>query len=678
MPSQDEPERPHISEHGAWPSTSANSFRQQYLAPTDGLITHDHASPELGGTRTTPFPATLAPTNDLLPVSTIDNLPSLTNGSNPVSSNEPTAVPSPADSQHGAIPVAAIDASRTPSVAEMEVEEQEERDTIGGFEPIKTTTSHTPGRPGMQSHPSRLTEDDLFRVLSRRRTNTSGRQGSIMTEAEASERGEEQAEIERLMSRMFGKDRKANSEEEKTRHVGLVFKNLTVKGMGLGAALQPTLSGPFLGLPRLVKALITGGPKAASGKPPVRTILNNFTGCVRPGEMLLVLGRPGSGCSTFLKVLANQRFGYESIDGEVTYGGTDSKTMGKHYRGEVLYNPEDDLHYATLKVKDTLKFALSTRTPGKASRNEGESRADYIKEFLRVVAKLFWIEHTMNTKVGDEYVRGVSGGEKKRVSIAEAMITKASTQCWDNSTRGLDASTALEYVESLRSLTNMAHISTSVALYQAGESLYDLFDKVVLIDEGKCLYYGPSDDAAAYFEGLGFLRPQRWTTADFLTSVSDPHERQIREGYEHRIPRSAEQFEAAFKNSQLHETNIHDVETFEAEAEHQRQERLAAMTKATKEKNYTLPFHKQVWACTHRQVLVTLGDKQSLGGKWGGIMFQALIVGSLFFNMPKTSAGVFERGGVMFFMLLFNALLALAELTSAFSSRPILLKHKTL
>ena len=73
-----------------------------------------------------------------------------------------------------------------------------------------------------------------------------------------------------------------------------------------------------------------------------------------------------------------------------------------------------------------------------------------------------------------------------------------------------------------------------------------------------------------------------------------------------------------------------------------------------------------------------IGDKQSLGGKWGGILFQALVVGSLFFDMPKTSSGVFERGGVMFFMLLFNALLALAELTSAFSSRPILLKHKSL
>jgi ABC-type multidrug transport system ATPase subunit len=216
-------------------------------------------------------------------------------------------------------------------------------------------------------------------------------------------------------------------------------------------------------------------------------------------------------------MLGNQRFGYEEISGDVTYGGTDAKEMAKKYRSEVLYNPEDDLHYATLKVKETLKFALKTRTPGKASRKEGESRSDYVNEFLRVVSKLFWIEHTMDTKVGNELVRGVSGGEKKRVSIAEAMITKASVQSWDNSTRGLDASTALEYVQSLRSLTNMARISTLVALYQAGESLFDLFDKVVLIHEGRCCYFGPSDEAVKYFKSLGFVQPERWTSADFIT-----------------------------------------------------------------------------------------------------------------------------------------------------------------
>ncbi len=163
-----------------------------------------------------------------------------------------------------------------------------------------------------------------------------------------------------------------------------------------------------------------------------------------------------------------------------------------------------------------------------------------------------------------------------------------------------------------------------------------------------------------------------------LTSVSDEHERQVKQGYENRIPRSAEQFADAYQKSDIYHHNLRDIEEFERLTEEQRLERLAASTKATKTKNYTLPFYKQVLACTHRQFLIMAGDRQSLAGKWGGILFQALIVGSLFYNLPPTTAGVFARGGVMFFMLLFNALLALAELTSAFSSRPILLKHKSL
>lgn len=283
---------------------------------------------------------------------------------------------------------------------------------------------------------------------------------------------------------------------------------------------------------------------------------------------------------------------------------------------------KDDLHYATLTVKDTLSFAIKTRTPGKDSRNEGESRKDYVKEFLRVVTKLFWIEHTLGTKVGNEFVRGVSGGEKKRVSIAEAMVTKASTQAWDNSTRGLDASTALEYVQSIRTLTNMAHVSTAVALYQAGETLFDLFDKVLLIDEGKCLFYGRAEDAKQYFLDLGFDCPERWTTADFLTSVSDTHERTVRPGWEDRIPRSAEQFAEAFTKSTAYKSNLDDVRDFESQLEAQTKEREDHMSKATKKKNYTIPFHKQVLACAWRQVLVVWGDKPSLFGKWGGLVFQ--------------------------------------------------------
>ncbi|OQE46403.1 hypothetical protein PENCOP_c001G07055 [Penicillium coprophilum] len=531
------------------------------------------------------------------------------------------------------------------------------------FAPIRTTPSDSQA----DSTGSKLDEDSVARTISRRRSYASGHDL----------KGEDWAQIEKLVSRMFGAERKANSEEEKTRHVGVVWKHLTVKGVGLGAAIQPTNGDFFLGLPRLIKQLFTRGKKGAgTGKPPVRTILDDFTGCVRPGEMLLVLGRPGSGCSTFLKVLGNQRAGYESIEGDVRYDGTDSETMKKHFRSEVLYNPEDDLHYATLSVRDTLLFALKTRTPKKASRIPGETRKEYQQTFLTAIAKLFWIEHALETKVGNELIRGVSGGEKKRTSIAEAMVTKASTQCWDNSTRGLDASTALEYVQSLRSLTNTANVSTVVALYQASENLFDLFDKVILIDDGKCCFFGSSQDAKAYFERLGFECPPRWTTPDFLTSVGDPHARRVKDGWDHRIPRNAAEFQVAYRKSDIYKRNIADIESLERDVEAERQDREAARSSA-KRKNFTVSFYKQVMILTHRQLLVMVGDRKSLIGKWSIITFQALIVGSLFYNLPDTSNGVFTRGGVMFFILLFNALLAMAELTAAFESRPILLKHKS-
>ncbi|KAK7450717.1 hypothetical protein CaCOL14_007078 [Colletotrichum acutatum] len=536
------------------------------------------------------------------------------------------------------------------------------------FAPLKTHISSTK-RPEARRQGSNLTEDDLFRVLSRRRTNA--------THQSDAEQEEEQQEVERLMSRIFGRARQEQSEEEKTRHSGVVFRDLTVKGVGLGASLQPTIGDIFLGFPRKIKMLFARGPKAAFAKPPVRELISHFDGCVRPGELLLVLGRPGSGCSTFLKAFCNQRAGFQAVEGEVTYGGAPAEEMSKRFRGEIIYNPEDDLHYPTLTVKRTLNFALETRTPGKESRLDGESRKDYIEEFMRVATKLFWIEHTLGTKVGNEYVRGVSGGERKRVSIAEAMITRASVQGWDNSSKGLDASTAVEYVRSIRAMTNMAETSTAVSLYQAGESLYDLVDKVLLIDKGKCLYFGPSESAKQYFIDLGFKCPDRWTTADFLTSVTDEHERHIRDGYESRIPRTPEEFDWAYKNSDAYRRNIQDVEEFESQLHQQIEHRRQNETKKTETKNYEIPFHKQVIYCTKRQFMVMAGDRASLFGKWGGLVFQGLIVGSLFYNLPNTAAGAFPRGGTLFFLLLFNALLALAEQTSAFESKPILLKHKS-
>jgi hypothetical protein len=196
-------------------------------------------------------------------------------------------------------------------------------------------------------------------------------------------------------------------------------------------------------------------------------------------------------------------------------------------------------------------------------------------------------------------------------------------------------------------MSNMANISNLVALYQAGESLYNLFDKVLLIDQGRCAYFGPTENAKAYFEGLGFICPPRWTTADFLTSVTDKHERQIKEGWEDRAPRNAEDLSRAYRASEIAAATQRDIADFESTLVEQKKERMLQATEKARTQNYAIPFHKQVIACSKRQFKVMLGDPLSLGGKWGGIIFQSLIVGSLFYNLPQNSNGVFPRGGIL-------------------------------
>lgn len=210
---------------------------------------------------------------------------------------------------------------------------------------------------------------------------------------------------------------------------------------------------------------------------------NRASGVLKPGEMCLVLGCPGAGCSTFLKAIANQREEYANVSGQVLYAGMDAAEMAKFYKGEVVYNEEgmlcsldpiyhrshscyrlDDRHIATLTVEQTLKFALSTKTPGPEGRLPGVSRKEFDNELLDMLLRMLNISHTKDTLVGDEFVRGVSGGERKRVSIAEMMTTRAPVQCWDNSTRGLDASTALDFIRSLRIMTDLLGQTTFVTL----------------------------------------------------------------------------------------------------------------------------------------------------------------------------------------------------------------------
>jgi ABC-type multidrug transport system ATPase subunit len=126
--------------------------------------------------------------------------------------------------------------------------------------------------------------------------------------------------------------------------------------------------------------------------------------------------------------------------------------MTRHFKGELLYNQEVDEHLLYQTVGQTLEFAAAVRTP--RARLPHITRKDRIKHVVEVMLSVFGLSHTRNTIVGNDYVRGVSGGERKRVSIAETALSEAAISAWDNSTRGLDAESALHFVCQLRTLSD--------------------------------------------------------------------------------------------------------------------------------------------------------------------------------------------------------------------------------
>lgn len=473
----------------------------------------------------------------------------------------------------------------------------------------------------------------------------------------------------------YEKRTEAGSEKK----VGVVYRNLTVKGTMSAASFVRTVPDAIIGTfgPDIYQNVTKFFPSLRFRNPPTRTLIHDFTGCVRDGEMMLVLGRPGAGCSTFLKAITNNRESFAAVEGDVTYGGIEAERQKKMYRGEVNYNPEDDIHHAALNVWQTLTFALLNKTK--------KSEKQDIPVIANALMKIFGISHTKYTRVGDEYIRGVSGGERKRVSIAETLASKSTVMAWDNSTRGLDASTALDYAKSLRIMTDITNRTTLVTLYQAGEGIYEVMDKVLVIDEGREIYSGPAKEAKQYFIDLGFECLEQQTTADFLTAVTDPKERRFRPGFKDRAPKTPEELEKAFRNSSSYQKLLEDVKDYEEylqQSEFEDTKRFEGAVREAKSRTvsqkspYTVSFFRQVLNCTKREFWLLFGDTTTLWTKLFIIVSNSLIIGSLYYNQPFSTAGAFTRGGTCFFSIVFLGWLQLTELMKAVGGRAVATRQK--
>ncbi|KAE8154353.1 ABC-2 type transporter-domain-containing protein [Aspergillus avenaceus] len=468
---------------------------------------------------------------------------------------------------------------------------------------------------------------------------------------------------------------------QKGRSVGVALKSVTVQGRS--GSHRTVLDLPQI-LLDVIKAPYQTLRHRVGVKPvPKRDLIQDVSGVVFPGETMIVLGRPGSGCTTLLKVIANNRDSFMAVKGDVYYAGIPAQEITGPLKSEIVYSSEEDLHFRTLSVKDTLDFALKLRRPKGYQMGDDQFSSDYTQRLLGSLG----INHTSSTIVGDSFTRGVSGGERRRVSLAETMAVNPTLACWDNPIRGLDSSSALDFLRLLKRMSQVTGMSNVVTLYQASETMYqECFDRVILMYDGLMIFSGRAKEAKQHFHELGFHCPDRQTTPDFLTSITSPAERTIREDYAGPLYLDAKSLEQAFRQSryyaQLQANLIEYSNEISSDEEAQRQFQHSALDirsrMATKRVVEVSSLWKQVTEGTRRYYRLLWGDRNTFYTLVALCSVNAVITGSGFYAAPKTASGSFERSGALFFSLAYFALNALTEVVKTVNSRSVLLKQHNL
>ncbi|KAG8364974.1 hypothetical protein BUALT_Bualt18G0054300 [Buddleja alternifolia] len=245
-----------------------------------------------------------------------------------------------------------------------------------------------------------------------------------------------------------------------------------------------------------------------SKKSEEKTILKGITGVVVPGEMLAMLGPSGSGKTTLLTALGGRLGG--QLAGSITYNGKPFSNAMKRNTGFVT---QDDILYPHLTVTETLVFTALLRLPKTLTKQDKVQHAE------AVISQL-GLSRCRNSIIGGHLLRGISGGERKRVSIGQEMLINPSLLFLDEPTSGLDSTTAQRIVSTLWELANGGR-TVVMTIHQPSSRLFYMFHKVLLLSEGNPLYFGKGSNALDYFSSVGFAPSVTMNPADFLLDLAN-------------------------------------------------------------------------------------------------------------------------------------------------------------
>ncbi|KAJ4725338.1 ABC transporter G family member [Melia azedarach] len=256
-----------------------------------------------------------------------------------------------------------------------------------------------------------------------------------------------------------------------------------------------------------VKAVVSKVASQLSSEKDYKQILKGITGSIGPGEILALMGPSGSGKTTLLKIVGGRLT--DNVKGNITYNDIPYNPVLKRRIGFVT---QDDVLLPQLTVEETLVFAAFLRLPGNMNRQQKYARVE-------MIVKELGLERCRHTRIGGGFVKGISGGERKRTSIGYEILVDPSLLLLDEPTSGLDSTSANKLLQILQKVAKAGR-TVITTIHQPSSRMFHMFDKLLLISEGYPVYYGKARESMEYFSSLRFIPEIAMNPAEFLLDLA--------------------------------------------------------------------------------------------------------------------------------------------------------------